>query len=479
MSHPSRRPAPSVRAVLGTVCLLALVLGLLAGPVPSPATAAPAAAATLREDAVVESTSWLERRVGPGRLVTAPARHVKVKVRSGKKVRWVRRTRPGSPYAGVSIDVLTALRRLDPESRTPVAMVRALQRPADRYASYTIGALRGRYAEATARLVAAAASSGIPLGEYADGTLRRTLAAMVVKSRRSPQRGRVVDSGWGGDTSNTLSQAAAVRALAAVDSRHLPIVARFLAKQSCEAGHFRLSVDSPDFTCRGSKEARNRTPDLEATAAAVLALRTARAHGVRRLDDEISAASAWLSRRVRLNGRVGRAGEADARTSGLVVLALRATGRRGAAGNAAAWLLRHQVDETMIRRHPALRGQRGAIALNRKVLVRAQHRGIRRADRKLWLQSTAAAAPALTALLPARQLTVRATPRGKRLVVRVTGLVVGERFTLHRNGRAVASGRAEAPGVARVVLRAPRGKVRLEAHGNRRVRAGVTVVSRR
>ncbi len=479
MSLPTRRP-------LHVLLLLALVLGLLAGATGGGAQAAPASAKVAttpaeREPAVAETVAWLQRRVQRTHLVTAPPRHYKVKVRPapGRKARWVRRSKPGPAYPGLSIDVVTALRRLDPGGTTQAAMVRALQRPAERYVSWRIGPLNGRYADATARLLQVVADSDIPVRSYADGSLRRSLIGMLRKEPGDPQRGRAVDSGWAGDTSSTVSQASVVQALAALDSKYLPMAARFLAKQSCPAGHFRLFMDSPDFTCKGSAEQRNRMSSVDATASAILALRSARSHGVKHLGDEIYWASRWLARQVPPSGGVAEAGEVNARTTALTALALKATGRLGAAGNAAAWLLRQQVDAQVVRRNPALRGQRGAIAWNAKTLTRAKREGISRRDRRLWLQSTALGAQGLSALLPERTLTIRTAVRGKRLVVRVSGLVVGERYTLKRDGRVVARGLAGKLGHVAVKLRRPRHEVRLAVWGDRKVRSGVRVVSPR
>ncbi len=485
MSLPSRRPAPTAhpaRTVAVLLPLVALVLGLLAGPAASGGAQAAQAATrgtSVRDEAAVQdSVAWLQRRVGRStHLVTAPVRHVKVKVRHGKKVRWVRRSEPGKPYPDLSIDVVMALRRLDPGGATQAAMVRALQRQTRSYVSYHIGALDGRYADATARMLYIAKTSGVPVREYADGALRRVLPAMVRKARRDPQRGRVVDSGWGGDTSSTVSQAYAVQALAATRSRYLPIAAHFLAKQACPAGHFRPLMDSPDYTCKGSNEMRNRVSSADATALAILALRTARSHGVRHLDDEIFEASRWLAKQVRPSGVVAEDDqEYNARSTALAAIALKATGRLGPAGTAASWLLRHQVDARMIARHPALRGQRGAIAWDHATLVRAKRKGITRAQRKAWLRSTADAAPGLSALLPARRLTVGAVQRKGHLVVRLSGLVGGERAVLERDGKVVFAGRAARRGHVRVVLRKARHDVRLVAFGSRKVRTGVTVV---
>jgi hypothetical protein len=288
----------------------------------------------------------------------------------------VTRSRPGPAYPSDSIDALMALRRLDPGGATQAAIAKGLQREAVQYVTYQVGPVRGRYVEATARAVIVAARSGIPMRKYADGSLRRSLAKMVRKGPGDPQRGRLVDSGWGGDRSNTISQAWAVRALAAVDSKYLPIAARFLAKQSCPAGHFRLLMDSPDYTCKGSNELRNRVANTEATALAILALREARAHGVRHLDDELAEATRWLSRQVRASGGVAEDDVVNARTTGLAAIALQAAGRVGPAGTAAGWLLRHQVDGAMVARHKTLRRQRGAIAYDNAVLARAKRQGI-------------------------------------------------------------------------------------------------------
>jgi hypothetical protein len=238
-------------------------------------------------------------------------------------------------------------------------------------------------------------------------------------------------------------------------------------------------MDSPDYTCKGSAEQRNRMSSVDATASAILALRAARSHGVKHLDDEIYWASRWLARQVPPSGGVAEAGEVNPRTTALTALALKATGRLGAAGNAAAWLLRHQVDTRMVRRNPALRGPLGAIAWDNKVLARAKREGITYASRKSCIRATAAGAPGLAALLPAHTVTIRTAVRGKRLVVRLSGLVAGEHYVLERDGRVVASGFAKGLGHVAVKLRKPRRDVRLQAWGSRKVRTGVTVVSSR
>ena len=480
------------RLVSVAVPLLALVLGLAVGPSPTadarPAPASKVAAratGVLQEDAVRDAVSWLHGRVGrTTHLVTAPPHRVKVRVATGpgRKARWVRRAKPGPAYPGLSIDVVLALRRLDPGGAVQAAMVKALEDVSSRYVSYRFGPLQGRYAEATARMLYVAATSGIPVRRFGDGTLRRTMVRMTHLEAGDPQRGRVVDTGWGGDTSSTVSQAAAVQALAAVDSKHLPVVARFLAKQACPAGHFRLVMDSPDYTCKGSNELRNRVANVDATAVAILALRTARAHGVRHLSDEIAAASSWLARRVQPNGGVfddPYDAHVNARSTALAALALKATGRLGPAGNAAAWLLRNQVDARMVERHPVLKGQLGAVALDRASLLRAQREGITRGQRKAWVQSTALGAPGLTALLPARRLSVHAANSTSGFVVTVSGLVVGERYVVKRNGKTVSAGKAGPLGKLRLVLPRARKGTTIQAWGNRKVRTGVTVVSRR
>ena len=489
MSVPSRR-SPVRRIALVALPLLALVLGLLAGPavVPGAVPGAEAArrkapAVEPREESVLEGLAFLQRRVGPHtHLVTGAARTVKVREATGRKhgrARWVRRTLPAPVYPGASIDVLMALRRLDPRGATQKEIARALQASSARLVQWRVGALRGRYAGATARMLYVAATSGTPVNRYGDGSLRRSLARMVLKQKGSPMRGRVMDSGWGGDTSDTVSQAAAVQALAAIDSKYLPMAARFLAKQACTGGHFRLLMDSPDYTCKNSLEVRNRVYDVDATSLAILALVTARAHGVKHLDDEISAASAWLARRVRPSGGVADHHVITARTTGLAALALRASGRPGAAGNAAGWLLRQQVDQRVVQRYPALRGLRGAIAWDRATLRSAKRDGVPDRQLKRWVVWTAAAAPGLTALLPERTLGIHGANRGDRLVVNLSGLVVGERYVLERNGRTVDAGRAGADGTAHVVLRRATGKVRLQVVGSRATRSGVTVVSTR
>ena len=74
---------------------------------------------------------------------------------------------------------------------------------------------------------------------------------------------------------------------------------------------------------------------------------------------------------------------------------------------------------------------------------------------------------------------MRASDRRKQLKVRVLGLLAGERYVLHRNGRVVAQGRVPTDGKLVVSLGKARATTRLVVHGSHPGRRGVTVVSPR
>lgn len=471
------RPSLRLLVVGMTLALLATLPGAV------PASAASLGSGGRSEPAAAQSVSWLVRQVGDNHLVTGPQERYRVRVvrPGGKGKRWVVRTRAGRPYAALSVDVVHALRRLRPGADLQRDMVRALEPRAVGYVGYRIGVLKGRRVDAVARMVELAATAGIPLRSYADGSLKRTLQAMVRTGRDNLARGRVVDSGWAGDKSNTVTQAAAVQALAATRSRYLPIAARFLAKQACPGGHFRLSMDSPDFTCAGSRRARNRVASTDATASAVLALRVAHRAGVKGLRVPIRRGAAWLVRVQRPGGGMAELGHVNARSTALTALALKATGRRGAAANAAAWLQRHQVDRAMVRSAPRLKRVLGAIAPDSRALRQARAHGVGAAARKQWVRSTAVSAAGLVAILPARRLQVRVGKHrlpGGRVRVAVVGLQPHETFDVRRKGVKVVAGRVGRDGVARGVVRLPgKGRtIRLEATGSRAVRTGSAVI---
>jgi hypothetical protein len=322
-------------------------------------------------------------------------------------------------------------------------------------------------------------AQGIDPAGYSSVDLLDRLEALV-ETDPGPLRGRASDQSAFGDFSNTLGQSWVVRAFAAADdAANTASTTRFLLRQQCAAGFFRESMQAAGATCDAGRGTGASRPSVDATALAIVALRAARAAGVRGVSDDIDDALGWLRRAQRPNGAFVGNGLANANTTGLAARALAGSRWRGAAGTAASWLASRQVTAANAR-GTRLRRELGAVSYSKAAWTEAARDGIGAADRIQWRLATAQAAPGLAAILPAKRLTVRATRDGNRVTVRVLGLAAGERFTVRR-GRAVAgAGWAGVRGRGTVHVRVPSdaGRVTVRVVGSRTSRAGVDTVRR-
>lgn len=351
---------------------------------------------------------------------------------------------------GGTLDVFFTLRALRVRPADQEHILASLEPEMDAYTTY-LGTV---FAGPTAKLLTAVQTAGIAPESYGDGSLLGDLAARV--KRRGPQKGRAID-GPGEDYSNTIGQAWVVRALAGANHRLLGSTSEFLLKQQCGAGFFREGMSSRDFTCDSGRRQGLSRPSVDATAYALLALIDARRAGVRGLRDDIGDAVAWLRSRQAPSGSFTGNGVANSNTTGLAATALARSGWRGAAGTAAEWVSRLQVTNANAE-GTALTGEIGAIAYDQSAFDEAAADGIGDADRIQWQMAAVQAGAALDALLPGEVFAVSAPVRAsKRQLVTVEGrgLEPGERFTVRRAGRRVASGWVGRTGVVSVQVRMP------------------------
>lgn len=434
------------------------LLGALALALTSSVMAAPAEAANRKSQ---DAAGWLTGQLQDGLVVTSFG---------------------GGTFTnyGASLDILFVLDELDLRAATRTRILDAIEPAVDEYTSYA-GTV---YAGASGKLLAAVQSAGIAPAEYGDGDLLDTLRERVVTV--GAQAGRATD-GPGPDEprtdwSNTLGQAWVVRALAGAGDPLAASAADFLLRQQCDAGFFREDMgdsrgtDPAAFSC---DTAAGSTPSVDATALAVLSLRSAQQAGVGGLADDIRDAVSWLRSRQRGNGSFVGNGVPNANSTGLAAWVLSTTKWKGAAGTAAAWLTKRQVTARRAA-GTALEGEVGAVAYDRGALTTAAEKGIRDVDAPQWILATSQSAVGLDSLLPRTKLAVTApahAERGDVVRVKVDGLAAGERWALRRAKKKVAAGWANRKGVAvtKVTL-AKRGKVRLSAKGSRAVRSGADVV---
>jgi hypothetical protein len=261
--------------------------------------------------------------------------------------------------------------------------------------SYTTGADFGSsdiYASATAKAAAFAQITGANPKKFGGVDLIARLGKRV--ANKAPIAGRIQDKSTA-DFANVIGQSFAVQALTTAGHKKAGKATSFLLAQQCKAGYFRLNF-TPDKTaanqtCNGDKR-KNRAPDTDATALAVLSL----------LEDPtpskavraaINRAVAWLVKSQANNGSFGggTATEApNANSTGLAARVLASTGECAKANKAVSWLGKLTVTDVS--------GENGAIAYDKAALATAQD-GISDAERDQFVRATAQAAPALAVLV--------------------------------------------------------------------------------
>jgi hypothetical protein len=293
---------------------------------------------------------------------------------------------------GLTLDVGLGLRGLGLGNSTVSAIDAAIQPNVE---AYTTGIAWGSddvYAGATAKALTFAAQVGADPTSYGGVNLVRQLNKRVIK--HAPSKGRIKDKG-ATDYANVVGQVFAVQGLAAASSGQRRNTLRFLLKQQCDQGYFRL-----DFTprkkrknqsCDGGNPTTISAPDTDTTALAVIGL-VALGSDQPSVRQAITTAKRWLKRQQKGNGSFGGGTSTEGSNSnstGLAGWALASTHSCGAAARAAQWV------ESLQLTGGAVTGEDGAIAYNRAEYAAALSAGIPVAADDQWRRATAQAAPAL------------------------------------------------------------------------------------
>ena len=366
---PTLRPAAR-RAVVGLTTTVALAGGLLAPP-------ASAAEPTGRAEA---ASDWLADQLNDRDLVVSGYDDG-----NGNFVRYVDH--------GLTLDVYLAFKDLRVKRERREAILDALETRVEDY----VTAFDQTYAGSLGKLLTAVQRQHRNLATYEDGDLLSRLQRMV---KRGGQADGLAEDASAPGTTNTIGQSFVVRALAMADSHLADETTRFLLRQQCDNGYFRVYTASADRTCDGGTAAQSG-PSVDATAFAVQALLVADRRDVdvrqRRLDRALAAAEAWLLRKQRNSGAFRTDGTANTNSTGLAAAVLADLGRKGRADRAAEWLRDLQVTRGLAQ-DGALGGERGAVAFDRAAFDDGVDDGITRGVRYEWRRATAQAAAGLDAL---------------------------------------------------------------------------------
>jgi hypothetical protein len=341
---------------------------------------------------------------------------------------------------GLSIDIFLALHTLDTRASNATSVIDALE---DDPTLYTTGEafddVGSQYAGATGKLAAAVQLEGDDATSFGGHNLLAELEGLIATT--GDGAGRAVDVSTFGDSSNAIGQSWDVRALAVAGSAKAVSATNYLLKQQCDDGSV-LVVES-DTQCTTGHGT------VDGTAFAIQALEVAKTAGQTGLQDDIDSAVSWLVADQAADGSYSDGSIANTNSTGLAAATLATEGKVGQAGNAAAWIVSHEVTDA-VADDTALTTELGAIAFDQAGLDAGKIDGITDATRDQWTRATAQAAIGINALLPAKSLTVTAPSAfisgGKKATVSVSGLTAGEKFKIALSGSTAVSGTASAAG---------------------------------
>lgn len=288
------------------------------------------------------------------------------------------------PDYGLTADLGVALKTIGGSHRALAKVEKAF---AGHVASYTTGVDYGSsdvYAGATAKALFFAQTTGAKARDFGGLNLVTQLNRRV--STVKGIAGRIQDKSAYGDYANTIGQSYAAVGLARARSHKAASTMRFLLKQQCRAGFFRLDFASPTATkqtCDAGSKALS-APDTDVTALTVINLETIRKPGPR-VRAAINRASRWLARHQARNGSFTggpTTATSNANSTGLAARALALSGRCAPARDAARWVVKLQRDN-------------GAIGYDKAAFNAAKKSGITKVTRDQWRRATTQAAPAL------------------------------------------------------------------------------------
>ena len=285
----------------------------------------------------------------------------------------------------LTADTAFALEALGGHADTVRTIRKALARHVGAWTTYGSEVYAGSVAKA---LVLAESAHGDPR-DFGGINLVKGLNRRV--SSTAPYVGRIEDKA-ATDYANTIGQAFAARGLAVARSNRADDAIRFLLKQQCSKGFFRLNFADKSAAkqgCDAGTRAQS-SPDTDVTALTVIQLEAV-PHKSRKVERSIRDAVAWLKRNQRANGSFGggtSTADPNTNSTGLAGWALGEAGRCGPAVKAATWVRKLQVTDQVA-------GERGAIAYDKAGFKAATADGITTAARDQWRRATAQAAPAL------------------------------------------------------------------------------------
>ncbi|MGL5826883.1 MAG: prenyltransferase/squalene oxidase repeat-containing protein [Nocardioides sp.] len=353
---------------------------------------------------------------------------------------------------GLSIDAGLALAAVGAREATLDQISAAVAANVDSYVTGVDFGSSDIYAAAVAKAAAFAGVAGGNPASFGGVNLISRLEART--SSVDGIKGRIEDASTAGDYANTIGQGFAVEALVRAGSPEAGVATRFLLKQQCAEGYFRLgftpSKTAVDQTCDGGT-ADESAADTDVTALVLISLQRS-GLTTPAVTAAMANATAWLLAAQADNGSWGggpTTATPNTNSTGLAGFALGVAGESEAAARAAAYVRRRQAFSTASC-SSALAGENGAIAYSRADFRAGRVDGITTEAADQWRRATAQALPVLRFAETNADLPAVDAPRfvraNRRASVTVTGLEVGERICIYNypkdRGRSFVAGSA-------------------------------------
>jgi hypothetical protein len=292
---------------------------------------------------------------------------------------------------GLTADTALALKALRGHHHALLRIRHALAHHVDDYTTFG----KDVFAGSVAKLLVVAQQLGAHPQSFGGVNLVKRLEHRV--ATRAPIAGRIEDKTSSDDFANTIGQVFAVRGLLKAGSTSARPALRFLLKQQCANGSFRLDFNV-DKTAAKQGCLAGDPADTDVTALAVIEL-TALQGSNPSLAPALKDAVAWLASHQRKSGGFGggpTTSATNANSTGLAGWAFITAGQCGPEHDAAVWVHKRQVRGDLS--GTPLAGDAGAIAYDHTAMKAARQHGITKAKRDQWRRATAQAAPALLAL---------------------------------------------------------------------------------
>lgn len=342
---------------------------------------------------------------------------------------------------GLSADIAFALDAVGGHAATVNQIVDAIERDTE---SWVGGFTPGRvYAGSLAKMVSVVEAAGQEPRSFGGADQVVRLEGLVATD--APVNGRLEDAGvdpsdpFDADFVNVIGQSFASRALTAVGSSRAKDATSFLLLQQCSKGFFRGSLTSDKTSVEQGCDPAVDTPDVDATALAVInILETPEA--LTAAKGAAYLAANWLKSQQLADGSFD-AGDlgTNANTTGLAGWALAEAGQDAAASKAAGWLRGHQVAD-LAPCATTLSADNGAIAYKPADLAAARSAGSFSVPlRELARRASAQALPALAHAPAGGEVTVSApatAPEQTTVTVTVAGLGAEEPACVSLGGQA-------------------------------------------